>query len=199
MGSGLASLGPSRFDWREWTEIGQPWTATTFSLTQLPEFGLHASSESAKRAVALIGANSRWDQGTQPYWEGEVEECINGRTVADGAYFGIDVSPIVTRLLDERLDDGGWNCERVNGSVRSPFATTLNVLEGLLEYERATGGTPASRRRGPRVRSTSWNAGYSVASAIGNRQTSSSCYFLIRTDGTTTSSGRWITSALLPY
>ena len=136
---------PRDFDWREWTEIGQPWTATTFSLTQLREFGLDPSSESARRAVALIGANSRWDQGAQPYWEGEVEECINGRTAADGAYFGIDVSPIVARLLDERLDDGGWNCERANGSVRSSYATTLNVLEGLLEYERATGGTPASR------------------------------------------------------
>jgi hypothetical protein len=29
--------------------------------------------------------------------------------------------------------------------VRSSFATTINVLEGLLEYERATGGTPESR------------------------------------------------------
>jgi hypothetical protein len=28
---------------------------------------------------------------------------------------------------------------------RSSFDTTINGLEGLLEYERATGGTPASR------------------------------------------------------
>ena len=136
---------PHDFDAREWREIGQPWTATTFSLTQLREFGLDPSSERAKRAVALIGANARWDQGGQPYWEGEVEECINGRTVADGAYFGADVAPIVARLVNERLDDGGWNCERVNGSVRSSFATTINVLEGLLEYERATRGTAESR------------------------------------------------------
>jgi hypothetical protein len=50
----------------------------------------------------------------------------------------------VDRLVDERQDDGGWNCERANGSVRSSFDTTINVVEGLLEYERATGGTPAS-------------------------------------------------------
>ena len=48
--------------------------------------------------------------------------------------------------MGERLDDGGWNCERINGSIRSSFATTINVLEGLLEYERATGGTPESRQ-----------------------------------------------------
>jgi hypothetical protein len=137
---------PRDFKAREWREVGQPWTATAFSLSQLREFGLDPSCDRAQRAVRLIGANSRWEEGGQPYWEGEVEECINGRTVADGAYFGVDVSSLVGRLAGERLDDGGWNCERANGSVRSSFATTINVLEGLAEYERATGGTPGSRQ-----------------------------------------------------
>jgi hypothetical protein len=139
------AFAPRDFDPREWREVGQPWTATCFSLSQLREFGLDPASDRARRAVEAIGANARWEHDGQPYWEGEVEECINGRTVADGAYFGADVSPIVDRLLGERLDDGGWNCERANGSTRSSFATTINVLEGLLEHERATGGTPASR------------------------------------------------------
>jgi hypothetical protein len=136
---------PLGFDFREWQEVGQPWTATVFSLSQLREFGLDPASDRIQRAVELIGANSHWDHAGEPYWEGEVEECINGRIVADGAYFGVDVSSIVGRLAGERLDDGGWNCERINGSVRSSFATTINVLEGLLEYQRATGGTPQSR------------------------------------------------------
>ena len=136
---------PRGFDFQEWRDVGQPWTATLFSLSQLREFGLDPSSERASRAAELIGVNSRWDHAGEPYWEGETEECINGRVVADGAYFGVDVSPIVRRLVGERLDDGGWNCERANGSVRSSFASTINVLEGLLEYERATGGTPESR------------------------------------------------------
>ncbi len=136
---------PSGFDFKEWQEVGQPWTATVFSLSQLREFGLDPSSHRARRAVELIGANSHWDHAGEPYWAGEVEECINGRVVADGAYFGVDVSPLVERLAGERLADGGWNCERANGSARSSFASTINVLEGLLEYEKATGGTPASR------------------------------------------------------
>ena len=139
------AFAPRDFDFREWQEVGQPWTATAFSLSQLREFGLDPSSDRARRAVELIGANSRWDHAGEPYWEGEVEECINGRIVADGAYFGVDVSALADRLAGERLDDGGWNCERANGSVRSSFATTINVLEGLLEYERATGGTPQSQ------------------------------------------------------
>jgi hypothetical protein len=139
------AFAPKDFDFREWQDVGQPWTATAFSLSQLREFGIDPRSDWAKRAVDLIGTNSRWDHDGEPYWEGEVEECINGRIVADGAYFGVDVSSIVDRLLGERLDDGGWNCERANGSVRSSFATTINVLEGLLEYERATGGTVESQ------------------------------------------------------
>ena len=58
---------------------------------------------------------------------------------------------IAARLLGEQLEDGGWNCEAENGSIRASFATTINVLEGLLAYERATGGSAASiaaRRRG---------------------------------------------------
>jgi hypothetical protein len=144
---------PAGFKGEDWKRLGQPWTATCFSLTQLREFGLEPGTERARRMVELIGRNSHWDHAGQPFWEGEVEECINGRTVADGAYFGVDVSPIVARLLGERQEDGGWNCERANGSVRSSFHSTINVLEGLLEYEIATGGsaeTRAARRSGER-------------------------------------------------
>jgi hypothetical protein len=94
----------------------------------------------------LIGANARWEHDNQPYWEGEVEPCINGAAVANGTYFGVDMTAVVERLVDERLEDGGWNCEAENGSVRSSFDTTINVLEGLLEHERATGGTEPSRK-----------------------------------------------------
>ena len=132
------------------TEPGQPWTATMHTLQTLQLFGLDPASDAARRAVALIAENGRWEHEGQRYFDGEVEPCINGRTVEAGAYFGIDVSEIVERLLDERLADGGWNCEAERGSVRSSFDTTINVLDGLLEYERATGGSPAVReaRRG---------------------------------------------------
>lgn len=136
---------PAGFERHEWHERGQPWTATSFSLTQLREFGLDPACERARRTMRLIGRNCRWDHAGEPFWQGEVEECINGRAVADGAYFGVDVSGIVALLLAQHLPDGGWNCERASGSTRSSFASTVNVLEGLLEFEKATGGTPGSR------------------------------------------------------
>jgi hypothetical protein len=70
---------------------------------------------------------------------------------AVGAYFNQDVRGIIARLLTEQLPDGGWNCEAANGSTRSSFNTTICVLEALLAYERAVGGTPkviAARLRG---------------------------------------------------
>ena len=136
---------PRGFDHSEWVQVGQPWTATCFTISQLRELGLDPDSASARRMVQLVGTNARWEHADEPFWSGEVEECINGRTVADGAYFGVDVSALVDRLVGERFDDGGWNCERAAGSVRSSFATTINVLEGLAQFERVTGGTTASR------------------------------------------------------
>ena len=126
------------------SEAGQPWTATTYSLLLLRDLGLDPGSGQARAAVRKVRENSRWEEGGQPFFDGEVEPCINGKAVALGAYFGENVDGIVKRLLGEQLADGGWNCEAERGSVRSSFATTINVLEGLLEHERATGGTPES-------------------------------------------------------
>jgi hypothetical protein len=132
-------------------EPGQPWTTTMHTLQTLQIFGLDPACEAALRAIALIAEHGRWENAGQRYFDGEVEPCINGRTIETGAYFGVDVLPIVERILGERLADGGWNCEVENGSVRSSFDTTINVLDGLLEFERATGGSAAvheARRRG---------------------------------------------------
>jgi hypothetical protein len=127
------------------SEPGQPWTTTMHTLQTLQIFGLDPASEAARRAIALIADHGRWENAGQRYFDGEVEPCINGRTIESGAYFGVDVAPIVDRILGERLADGGWNCEAENGSVRSSFDTTINVLDGLLEFERVTGGSAAVR------------------------------------------------------
>ena len=136
--------------WRR-DEPGQPWTSTLPTLQLLHDFGVDPRSDRVRRAVAQVRDHCRWEHAGQPFFSGEVEPCINGRTVALGTYFGQDVDAVVARLLGEQLEDGGWNCEAENGSVRSSFATTINVLEGLLAHERVTGGSAeltAARRRG---------------------------------------------------
>jgi hypothetical protein len=127
------------------------WTSTTPTLQLLRQFGVDPTTDEVRHGIALVRANSRWEHDQEPYFEGEVEPCINGQAVAIGAYFGEDVRGIVGRLLAEQMEDGGWNCEQENGSTRGSFDTTINVLEGLLEFERFTGGdaeVTAARSRG---------------------------------------------------
>ena len=136
---------PAGFTEEMWRAEGQPWTATSHALTDLRHMGMVPDSGAARRIVEDVGRTGRWDHAGQPFWEGEVEECINGRTLADGAYFGAPVGGIAERLLGEGQSDGGWNCERANGSVRSSFDSTINVLEGLLAWEAAVGATGRTR------------------------------------------------------
>jgi hypothetical protein len=116
---------------------GQPWTATTWTLTTLREWGLDAAALAG--TADLLAANSRWEYDDLPYWGGEVDCCINGYTLANGAWLGVDVSGIARWFVEHRLADGGWNCEWVNGSSRSSFHSTLNSLKGLLYHEGSAG------------------------------------------------------------
>jgi hypothetical protein len=127
------------------------WTSTAWSLMLLRAFGLDPASAEARQAVSRIREQVAWEHDREPFFAGEVEPCINGKVVALGAYFGEDVHGIVDRLLSEQMRDGGWNCEQENGSTRGSFHTTLDVLDGLLEYERAVGDSSdvrAARIRG---------------------------------------------------
>lgn len=124
-------------------EPGQPWTATTWSLNALREWGLDASVLAG--TAELLAANSRWEHEDLPYWSGEVDCCINASTVANGVWLGADVEGIVAWFVEHQLLDGGWNCEWVEGSTRSSFHSTLNAVVGLLAHEVATGGSEATR------------------------------------------------------
>ncbi|CAN7521216.1 squalene cyclase [Microbacterium foliorum] len=119
---------------------GQPWTATSWSLNQLREWGVPAAAlgDTADR----LARNCRWEYDDMPFWGGEIDVCINAFTLANGAWLGADVSRLVRWFPEHRLADGGWNCEAEEGdSVRSSFHSTLNALRGMLSYELATGDT----------------------------------------------------------
>ena len=146
-------------EWADWWHAMPParkgtlfpeWTSTTWSLNLLRAFGLDPASAEACRAVGLVREHCQWEHDGEPFFAGEVEPCINGRAAAIGAYFGEEVKGIVDRLLGEQMNDGGWNCEQERGSTRGSFNSTIEVLDGLLEYERAHG--PAREVRAARLR-----------------------------------------------
>lgn len=125
---------PAGWEWD--TDEPQSWTATTWALNDLREWGLDAAmlGDTAQRL-----AKARWEYDDLLYWGGEVDCCINSWTLSNGLWLGADVDGLVDWFLDHQLADGGWNCEWVNGAEVSSFHSTLNSLLGLLDYERATG------------------------------------------------------------
>lgn len=159
-----------------WRRADAPvWLPTLFTMMFLRATGVDPDEPAVRSAVARVEAGLRWndapgcwdlrspdfesESGDKPhgcrpggnlFFEGEEEPCINGGVLAIGGYFGRPTESLARRLLGEQLEDGGWNCEAPE-SRRSSFHTTICVLEGLLEYERAVGSAPeiaTARRRG---------------------------------------------------
>ncbi len=128
----------------------QPWTSTLPTLMLLRDLGLDPDGPAARETIPLVAANCRWEHDGEAFFDGEVEPCINGRTLSIGAYFGADVDGLVAGLLNDQLDDGGWNCWTEHGATVSSFDSTICVLEGLLEYSLAGGALSvlSARRRG---------------------------------------------------
>ena len=132
--------------------VPHAWISTKDTLQLLRDLGVDPTSDRVRRAISQVRDCSTWGEGfgNSPFFEGEVEPCINGRVLAIGAYFGEARERLVDRLLEEQLSDGGWNCY-APPSQRSSFHSTICVLEGLLAYETATGPRPditAARLRG---------------------------------------------------
>jgi hypothetical protein len=136
-----------------WHKAGEPdWLPTLFTAQLLRSTGVDPRDPAVESAVARLADGFRWHEslGGKTFFEGETEPCINGGALALGGYFGRPSGSLARRLVGERLEDGGWNCDAPK-SARSSFHSTICVLEGLLEFERAAGASPeiaAARRRG---------------------------------------------------
>jgi hypothetical protein len=147
LGAAILALQESDGSWRR--PDAPVWLPTLFTLLLLRAAGTDPGDPAVESAVARLESSLRWSHqpnwelrspefGGKPFFEGEVEPCINGGVLALGAYFRRPSENLARRLIGEQLDDGGWNCEAPK-STRSSFHTTICVLEGLLEYERAVG------------------------------------------------------------
>ena len=151
-GARLLDLQAADGHWGGAAFVPHAWISTKDTLQLLRDLGVDPASDRVQRAIALVRDRCTWGQGFghSPFFDGEVEPCINGRVLAIGAYFGEVRDRLVDRLLQEQLSDGGWNCD-APPSQRSSFHTTICVLEGLLQYEKAKGPAPdvtGARRRG---------------------------------------------------
>jgi hypothetical protein len=124
---------------------------TLYTLAVLKDLGLDPASKQARKMTGRIDKRLVFKRlDNRPFLDGETEPCINGRILGIGAYFKEPNDALAHRLLGEQLEDGGWNCEAPR-SRRSSFHTTICVLEGLLDYERAgrkSAAVTKARKRG---------------------------------------------------
>jgi hypothetical protein len=119
---------------------------TLWSLTVLKDLGLDPASKQARKMIDRVDKRLVFKPlNNRPYLSGETEPCINGRILGIGACFKEPNDALAQQLLGEQLKDGGWNCEAPKSSCSS-FHTTICVLEGLLDYERAGRKSPAITR-----------------------------------------------------
>lgn len=115
------------------------WTSTTYTLLHLRRLNLDPENEQARRGVKILLRKGLYEDGginLFPSWKVS-ELCVTGMVLSLAAYFGIEeprLSGIVDYLLANRTDDGGWNCEIINGAKHGSFHTTISVLEGLWQY-----------------------------------------------------------------
>ena len=125
---------------------GDRWRYALYTLHLLQQLGVDPAHPRVRAAVEKTRDAVTWgaEFGDSPFFDGEEEPCINGRALLIGAYFGVASESLYRRLLDEQLDDGGWNCDAPQ-SARGSFHTTICVLEGLREFERGREASDARR------------------------------------------------------
>jgi hypothetical protein len=106
------------------------WTSTTYTLLRLLWLGLPAM-----HPAALRGCERLWDW--QARWR-VPETCIVGMFVRLTSFFGYQterLDDLVGDLLEQQLDDGGWNCAtRHDKGKHSSFHTSIQALEALSAY-----------------------------------------------------------------
>ena len=129
------------------------WTSTTYTLLLLRWLGLPGSDRRAGTATRLLlDAGLYRDNGINLWLPRRKcsETCVTGMVLALAGRFAasdVRLEQLAGHLLEQQMADGGWNCQRPRGATHSSLHTTINVLEGLLEYESAGGKRAAETRQ----------------------------------------------------
>jgi len=118
------------------------WTSAHYTLLDLKNLNISPANKAIRETLNLILETEKGpDGGIYPIGASRRSDiCVNGMFLNYGCYFKVSeekIKSLVDLLLDEKMRDGGFNCQSNNkGAVHSSLHTTISVLEGILEYER---------------------------------------------------------------
>src|SRR6185503_13899317 len=89
-GARLLDLQGADGHWGGAAFVPRAWVSTMDTLQLLRDLGPDPASGRVRMAISAVRAGCTWgaEFSNSPFFEGEVEPCINGRVLAIGAYFG---------------------------------------------------------------------------------------------------------------
>lgn len=118
------------------------WTSSHYTILDLKNLGISPNNKYIKQSLSLIISSLKAaDGGIYPTGTTQSSDvCINGMFLNYACYFQMNedkLKSIVDFLLNEHMDDGGFNCysNRRDGAVHSSVHSTISVLEGINEYK----------------------------------------------------------------
>ncbi len=117
------------------------WISTTYTMMLLKNLGLLPGHKQVIKACKVLLEEGLYEDGGINYFPqyNHSETCVTGIVLSVLAYFQFEdprIKSLVSHLLKQQMQDGGWNCRSYKGATHSSFHTTINALEGLGEYQR---------------------------------------------------------------
>lgn len=119
------------------------WTSSNYSLLDLKSLCPPRDNPLIRESIHQIALNEKSEDGgvnparTIP----QSDVCVNGMFLSYACYFGEPVESLVSVVdfvLDQQMEDGGFNCEKNrHGARHSSMHSTIQLLEGIHEYDAA--------------------------------------------------------------
>jgi hypothetical protein len=119
------------------------WTSTHYTLLDLKNLNISPKNKLIKETLNIIFENEKGpDGGILPIGIAQRSDvCVNGMVLNYASYFQVNeehLSSVVDFLLSQKMLDGGFNCQlNKKGAVHSSLHSSLSVIEGIFEYEKA--------------------------------------------------------------
>jgi hypothetical protein len=117
------------------------WISTTYTLLLLRRMGLMPGLPPVLKACGLLLDKGLYHDGGINLFPSLMhsETCVTGMILSIVSFFQYRddrTHRLADFLLGQQMNDGGWNCLSFSGAVHGSFHTTINVLEGLWEFEK---------------------------------------------------------------
>ncbi len=120
------------------------WISSHYTLLDLRNLYLNPDNQIAKETIELTLDTCKADDGgiqLGPSTSAHSDVCVNGMFLNYASYFKAEeqrLYSIVDSILAQIMPDGGFNCRTTRSGARhSSLNTTLSVLEGIIEFQKA--------------------------------------------------------------